>query len=107
MAVTAKKLGQTALNTTATTIVTGVAGGSSQITEIWLTNTNSTTARTVKIYAHGTATANTLVEELSLDAKASKIFNNAKIVLAAGETLSALQDTGTDVIATAYGIEEV
>mgnify|MGYP000477670672 CR=1 FL=1 len=109
MGVTVKKLGQTALDTTPVTICTGVAGGHTEVKNLFITNTNPTTERKVKLFAHGTATGNTLIEELIIPAKGTKIFTKEEIaiVLPEGESLSALQDVGTDVIVTAYGIEEV
>jgi len=108
MAVTrsAKKLAQSALGTEAAAVYTSPANTVTQVTEIWLANTNTTTARKVAIYAHGTAAGNTLIPELEIPAKGTKIVN-AKIVLAAAEVFSAKQDTGTDVIITAYGVQEV
>lgn len=108
MAVTAKKLGQLSLNTTAVTLVTGVTGGTTEVSSIWLVNTG-TTARKVTIFAHGTAATNQLMQ-ISLDANGGSALlqlNNTPIILAAGQTLSLLQDVGTDVTVTAYGIEEV
>lgn len=103
---TPKKLGQSALNTTAVSVVTNQSASYRvQVTQLFITNTNTTTQRTVTLYAHGTATSNTLSQEIVLPAKASVIIDT-KIVLIGTETVSAKQDTGTDVIITAYGIEE-
>ena len=101
-----KRLAQTALSTTATAHYTAPASTTTQITEIWLTNTNTTTVRKVALYAHGTAAANTIVHELEIPAKGTNILDGCKIVLTAAQVLAAKQDVGTDVILTAYGIEE-
>lgn len=110
MARTPKKIGQTALATTNTAIVTGVTAGRTQITNLWLTNTNTTTIRRVKLMAHGTTVTNTLVYEIEIPAKGTKIFTKDELaIVLTGNTdiLYGSQDVGTDVIATAYGIEEV
>ena len=104
---TPKKLAQTALSTTVTARYTAPAATVTQITEIWLANTNTTTARTVALYAHGTAANNTLIQAIKIPANGTKGIDGSKIVLAAGEVLAGKQDAGTDVILTAYGIEEV
>jgi len=104
--VTPKRLAQVALSTTATARYTCPASTIAQITEIWLANTNTTTVRKVSLYAHGTATTNTLIHEIEIPAKGTVIIDNAKIVLTASQVLAAKQDVGTDVILTAYGIEE-
>lgn len=102
---TAKKLIQSALSTVISTMATGVAGGRTQVTQIFLAN-NGTATRYVTLYAHGTVAANVLLPKIEIYPESGKILDNLKIVLAAGETLSAKQDTGTDVILTAYGVEE-
>jgi len=113
MAVTAKKLGQTVLNVSGSvvTLVTGAVGGHSEITSIYFANTSTTTQRTVTILAHGTGTAvaNMLFPAIDIPAKGTRLIqlNNSPIILDAGETLRAYQDTGTDVTTTIYGIEEV
>ena len=50
---------QVSLNVVATpvTIVTNITGGTTQITNMIITNTNATTARTVTILVKGTASA--------------------------------------------------
>lgn len=103
----AKKLAQTALSNSMVARYTSPASTKTQITEIWLTNTNTTTARTVTLRAHGTASANTLLQEISIGAKETVIIDGCKIVLEATEGLAASQDAGTDIILTAYGIQEV
>jgi hypothetical protein len=113
MAVTAKKLGQSALTTdpTPTTIVTGVSSGHTEISSLWISNTNASTVRYVTIFAHGSgvSTDNILIPYLELPANGVQLvqLNNSPIILDDSETLRAYQDTGTDVIVTAYGIEEV
>jgi hypothetical protein len=109
MAVTAKKLGQMALSTSATTLVTGVTGGTTEVSSMWLVNTG-TVARTVKIYAYGTGTSNeNLIMQWTLDPNGGSAFfqlNNTPIILATGETLRLVQDAGNDVTCTVFGIEE-
>ena len=103
---TPKKLGQVSLNTSAVTIFANTSSSyRTQVLQLYIANTNTTTARYVTIYAHGTGTGNTIIQSMKLDAKASAILDT-KIVLINTETISGLQDTGTDVIVTAYGIEE-
>jgi len=112
MTVTAKKLGQTSLNVTANvvTLTTGRSGGHSEVSSIYLTNTNATTQRTVTLLAHGAGTAvvNELFHAIDIPAKGTKLLqlSNSPIILPDGETLRAYQDIGTDVTATIYGIEE-
>lgn len=105
MAVVAKKLFQGALSNALQARYTAPASTQGQVTEIWLANNNTTTARTIQVAAHGSAAANMLIYEMSLAANESKIIN-AHIVLEAAEALYAKQDTGTDVTMTAYGTEE-
>ena len=109
MAITrsAKKLVQSALSTSASAKYTSPANTKTQVTEIWLANTNTTTARKVTLYAHGVAAGNTILQDLEITAKGTVILDNCKIVLEATEVLAAKQDAGTDVILTAYGIQEV
>ena len=103
----AKKIVQVALGTEATAVYTSPVNTVTQITEIWLANTNTTTTRKVSLYAHGTASENTIIPELQILAKGTKIITDARIILAAAEVLAAKQDIGTDVILTAYGVLEV
>lgn len=107
MTVTPMRLTQTALSTIVAAVYTTPASRRTQITEIWLANNNTTTARRVTLRAHGTATTNNLLPVLEIAANGTQIIDGAKIVLAAGEVLAALQDAGIDVILTAYGVEEV
>ena len=108
MARTPKKLGQVALNVSGSvvTIATGAAIRT-QVTQLFLANTGGS-ARTVTLLAHGTGVlaANILIPPISLAANEGKIIDDLKIVLGPGETLRAYQNAGTDVTATAYGIEE-
>ncbi len=108
--VTAKKLGQATLNTSVTTLVTGVTGGVTEVTSIWLVNTGSST-RTVKIYSHGSSSATeNMLFQWTLDPNGGSMLlqlNNTPIILAEGETLRLVQDEGSDVTASCYGIEEV
>lgn len=101
---TAKKLSQGALTSSLVAQVTGAASTITQVTGMFFVNTGGT-ARTVTVTAFGTATANTLIQSLSLGAYATVVFNDP-IVLAAGTILYAKQDTGTDVVLTTFGVEE-
>jgi NAD/NADP transhydrogenase alpha subunit len=104
---TPKKLAQSALTNSLVAIYTVPALTTSQVVEVWLSNTNATTARVVTIAVHGNATANQIVPGLSIPALDFKVIDNAKIVLTAGEILYAKIDTGSDVNITIYGLEEV
>lgn len=112
MAVTAKKLGQNTLNISATpvTLVTGVTGGHTEISSIWIANTNSSTTRYVTVLAHGTGTnvSNILMPKIELPANGVQLvqLSNSPIILIDGDTLRMYQDVGTDVTVTVYGIEE-
>ena len=101
------RLAQTALSATVAAVYTTPASRRTQITEIWLANNNTTTARRVTLRAHGTAVANTIIPSIEIAANGTQIIDSSKIVLAAEQVLAALQDVGTDVILTAYGVEEV
>ena len=107
MSVTPMRLAQTALSATVAAVYTTPASRRTQITEIWLANTNTTTARRVTLRAHGTAATNNLISSIEIAANGTQIISDSKIVLAAAQVLSAMQDVGTDVILTAYGVEEV
>lgn len=108
MARTAKKLAQVALTSSMTAVYTAPALTTTQITEIWIANTNASTARVISVAAHGTAMANTLIPEQSIAAKGYASLTETKIVLAAGEVLAGMVDTGSnETIITLYGIEEV
>ena len=107
MSVTPLRLAQTALTATIATVYTTPASRRTQITEIWLANTNATTVRRVTLRAHGSAVGNTILPSIEIAANGTQIIDGSKIVLAAGEVFAAMQDAGTDVILTAYGVEEV
>ena len=101
-----KKLFQGALSTVATAAYTAPANTRTQVTEIWIANTNTTTIRNVTVFAHGLATANTLIPLSPIAANGLQMLDGTKIVLTATETVGFKQDVGTDVIVTIYGIEE-
>lgn len=107
MARSSELLGQVALNTTAVTIVDGAAV-KSEVYNLYLRNTNSSTERTVTLYAHGTTTANEIWKQ-TLAADETILFTKEElaIIIPFGNQLSGKQDVGTDVIATAYGIEVI
>ena len=94
-------LSQAALSTAITTQVTGSANLTTQISEIWLANTGST-PRTVTLYSLGTSAVNTLLP-ISVPANGGQVLQGLKIILNSAETLSANQDSGTDIIMTTYG----
>lgn len=103
---TAKKLAQTALASTPVTVYTAPALTTTQVVEIWIANTNASTARIVTLYAHGTGTTNVLIPGISVPASDFKVIDSAKIVLSAGDIIYCKQDTNTDVTVTVYGVEE-
>lgn len=105
--VTPKKLYQGALSTTVTALYTTPANTRVQIVEIWMDNQNTNTDRKVNMYAHGTASTNRLNHNIPITADTGITISDNKIVLSAGEVFAMSQDTGTDVIVTVYGIEEV
>lgn len=107
MSITPRRLVQTALSTTVVAVYTVPAGTRTQITEVWLANNNTTTTRFVTLRAHGTAGTNNLIPRIGIAGNGTAMIDGSKIVLTAGEVLAALQDVGTDVILTAYGVEEV
>lgn len=102
-----KKLFQGPLSAAVTVVYTAPAGVCTQITEIWVDNQNTSNARKLDIYAHGTALINRLNHNVPLPADIGTILSDCKIVLAPNEVLALKQDTGTDVVVTIYGIEEV
>jgi hypothetical protein len=106
MARTAKLLAQGALSSTITAQYTTPASTTAQVTEIYLANTG-TTARTINIYAGGTYSTNSVIVGLSVNGTASVLIQDTKIVLATTKVLAAKQDTGTDIIMTIFGVEEV
>lgn len=108
MARTPKKVGQAALNVSGSvvTIATGAAIRT-QVVQGFLCNTGAS-ARIVTLFAHGTGilAANMILPPTTLAVGEVKILDDLKIILAPGETLRGYQNTGTDVTATFYGIEE-
>ena len=104
--VVAKRLCQVALSPSASVLYTAPAGNTTQVTEIYLAN-NGSAPRIVTILAHGVANQNRVLRGIPVDADGSTIIGDTKITLAAGETFAANQDAGTDVVLTAYGVEEV
>lgn len=106
MARTAKRLVQSALSTTVTNRVTASGTAIVQVTEIYLANTG-TTERKIDIHHGGTAATNAIMRSISVPAGGCTILQDLKIVVTSAQALAAKQDTGTDVIMTAFGIEEV
>lgn len=94
-------LSQLALSTAISTQVTGSANLTTQISEIWLANT-ATSQRTVTLYSLGTSAVNTLMI-IAVPATGGQLLQGLKIILNNAETLSAKQDSGTDVTMTTYG----
>lgn len=101
---TAKKLSQNALTSSLVAQVTGATDKRTQVTKIWLTNTDTST-RYVQLTAFGTGAGNQLASNIELTSKATVLIDNA-VVLEVGEILYAKQNTGTDVTMTTFGIEE-
>jgi hypothetical protein len=106
MARTAKRLAQSALSTTTAAVYTVPASTTAQVTEIYLANTG-TTLRTVNITVGGTFSTNSVIVGLQVSGTASVILQDTKIVGAAATIVAARQDSGTDIIMTMFGIEEV
>lgn len=105
MARVAKRLAQTALSTTTAAIYTAPAATTAQVTEIYFTNTGAT-ARTVNVTVGGTFSTNSIIIGLSVSGTASVILEDKKIVIAPTTIIAAYQNSGTDIIMTAFGIEE-
>lgn len=103
---TPKRIAQSALSASVTSRYIAGAGVTTQITEIWLVNTGSTD-RSVTLYQGGITNENMIANGISVPANGMTLLQDLKIVVAAGQTLAAKQDAGTDVTMTAYGIEEV
>lgn len=100
---------QTTLNTSANvvTIATGATNGS-QISSIWVTNTNSTVARTVTLFHGGTGTDITkTIAIMTIPPNDFMLIPMAQlpIILKSGITLRGFQDTGTDVNVYAAGLD--
>ena len=106
MARYAKRLAQTALSATTTAIYTAPALTTAQVTEIFITNTG-TTQRTVNITTGGTFSTNSIIIGLAVNGTASVILEDKKIVIAPSQILGAFQNSGTDVVMTVFGVEEV
>lgn len=101
------KLLQKALTATATdSQITGAANTRTTITSISLYNSGAT-KRTICVYAYGTAASNII---LCIPLDPAGIFSIAltglDYILAAAETMSFKQDTGTDVNIAVMGIQE-
>ncbi|OUS69771.1 hypothetical protein B1748_30145 [Paenibacillus sp. MY03] len=106
MARTAKRLAQSALSTTVTNRVIASGATVVQVTEIYLANTG-TTERKVDLHHGGTADTNAIMRGITVPAGGCTILQEMKIVVTSAQALAAKQDTGTDVIMTAFGVEEV
>lgn len=105
--VTPKKLYQGALSASVTTLYTVPLNTRTQICEIWIDNQNASLDRKLNIYAHGTASSNRLVHNISISSDTGITLENLKITLGASEVIAMSQDAGTDVVVTIYGYEEV
>lgn len=104
----AKQLAQSALSTTVTNRYTAPTSPATtaQVTEIYLaTPKASTTDRIVEIYQGGTAAGNLILSGIKVPAGGSVILQDLKIVVAAGQSVAAKQDVGTDITMTMYGVE--
>lgn len=107
MARTPKKLVQVALDSTVTARYTVPAATKTQVVSIHLVNTSLTTTRNVFLYAHGVTSSNAVIGKITIRPEEGVIAESLKIILEATEVLAAKQDSGADVILTAYGVEEV
>ncbi len=105
MAVTIKRLAQTALNNTVTTRYTAPTGVTTQIVQIFLVN-NGSVDRSVDIHQGGTAITNRILRNIVVPADGSLLLQDLCIVVSAGQIVAAKQDTGTDIVLTIYGVEE-
>lgn len=94
----------------ATTIVTGVTDGHSEISSIYLANESDYDA-IVRLYAHGSgASPGNLLDIISISARSTSLIElpNSPIILDDSETLRATSSSISGyVTATAYGLEEV
>ena len=101
---------QSALNVSGSvvTLATGGASGSA-ISSIYLANTNTTTPRYVTVLAKGTgiSAANKIVPTIEIPPNDFYLLDlaNCPIILKVSETLRLYQDTGTDITATAFGMD--
>lgn len=110
MAVLCKKLAQSQLTTTPTAIVTSATGVTTQISSIYLANTNTSAARNLTLLAHGSVLAsNALIPKLEIAANGSQLIQlaNSPIILEPEQSLYAYVDSGSaEVVATVYGVTE-
>lgn len=99
------ELCQSALTASAATYFTnGGASYRTQLTQIFLCNT-SASQRVVTLYKNGVAANNQIMNSITLPANSSTVIDT-KLVFTGTQTLSAKQDTGTDVTMTCEGIVE-
>lgn len=107
---------QVSLNVTASrvTIATGVTGGTTQITNMIITNTNLTTARTVTILAKGTGSdianeiyTTTLPKRGDVGSTVIFDLSKAPITFQPSETIRGYQNTGTDINVFASGFNQI
>jgi hypothetical protein len=97
--------GPTQLGTTTTTIATAATGYNEIIKQVVITNTD-TVERTFTLSIGTAATAaNRVIDTMPIGANDTIIWDTA-LVLAAGETLQGLADTGSKVNVTAIGWEK-
>lgn len=97
--------GPVQLGTTTTVICTAATGFDEILKQIVICNTD-TVDRTVTLAVGSAATAaNRLMSNLPIGANDTVVFDTA-IVLAAGETLEGLSDTGSKVTVTVVGWEK-
>jgi len=95
----------TTLSATVTTIYTNTSASyRTQATEIFLCNTGSS-QRVITLYKNGTAITNQILNSITLPANTSTIIDT-RLVCTGTQTISAKQDTGTDVNIAIYGIVE-
>jgi hypothetical protein len=106
---TTPKNWQSTLNTSANVVTLVTAGASgSQVSSLYLMNTNTTTARTVTILAKGSGIlAANVIAVITIQPNDFVILQNPNcpIVLSSAETLRLYQDSGTDITATAFGLD--
>lgn len=116
MAVTSKKLFQGFINNAANVVTVAKAPTDSaiahtEITSIWAFNSSLTEVRIITMFAHGTGASdsNILTTFPPLAPRTGTLLTvpGSPIILPAGDTLRLSQDAGSDVVITAYGIEEV
>ena len=100
MSVTPKKLFQQQLGTGTNTLYTTPTGYRTQITEMWVSNT-TTDPISFTLKAHGDLEGNILLNEVEVEENLN--IDGMKVVLDDSEVV---YGEGTDLIVTAYGIEE-